>query len=135
MMSGFLHDNLSSIAYGVAGLVILFTLILLVRTRYILTFIIAAGMSMLALALLITGYLCIPIFKSNHVVSVRSSANIDFDPEKSYRIKLELRTMLGDQRLYALYTAGALISIGLGGLIFRCVMNDHSVNCNTESDR
>jgi hypothetical protein len=100
-----------------------------------LTFIIAAGMSMLAFALLITGYLCIPIFKSNHVVSVRSSASIDFDPEQSYRKKLELRTLLRDQRLYAQYTAGALIFIGLGGLIFKNLVNDRSVKCDTEFDR
>ncbi len=135
VMNWFFYDYLSSIAYGVAGLVILFTLILLARTRTISSFLMAAGMSLLAVALIITGYLCIPIYQSNHVVSIQSVANRHFDPEQSYRKKIELRTMLGNQRLYAIYTAGALISIGLGGLIFQCLGNDRAVNDPTECDR
>ena len=99
------------------------------------TFFTAAGMIMLAFALIITGYLCIPIYKSYHVVSIRSAANRHYDPEQSYRKKIELRTLLGVQRLYAIYTAGALISIGLGGVIFKIVRNDRSVSCDTELDR
>jgi hypothetical protein len=134
-MDWFFHDNLRMIAYGSGGFVILLTLILLARIRSLWTFLIAAGMTLLSIALLATGYLNIPIYKSCIVVSVRSSANSNFDPDQSYRKDLELRNAVGKHRLNSLYAAGALISIGLCGVIVKDLVNDRSVICNTNFDR